>query len=104
MTLTLTSHVSSVFGLAFFFIQELSETSKQLAKLTGAKDIIPNWDEEEENVMSRKHSVAIFNFRHFPSSSLAVHCMVVGSLKGCFLEKRFGACSVKVEGRRSKIR
>lgn len=29
-------------------IQELSETSKQLAELTGAKDIVPNWDDEEE--------------------------------------------------------
>ncbi|XP_071791493.1 islet cell autoantigen 1-like isoform X2 [Asterias amurensis] len=33
----------------FNMLKELSETSKQLAKLTGAKDIIPNWDEEEEN-------------------------------------------------------
>ncbi|XP_038048765.1 islet cell autoantigen 1-like isoform X2 [Patiria miniata] len=33
----------------FNMLKELSETSKQLAQLTGAKDIVPNWEDDLEN-------------------------------------------------------
>ncbi|XP_798343.3 islet cell autoantigen 1 isoform X2 [Strongylocentrotus purpuratus] len=37
----------------FNMLKELSETSKQLAEMTGAKDVVPDWDGLEQNAQGR---------------------------------------------------
>ncbi len=51
-------------AIGYLPIQELSETSKQLAELTGAKDVAPDWGDDEEEDRRTNH-VNFYLFIYF---------------------------------------